>query len=65
MVPWLGNMIMGTTERKLDNTINDPTVSDEEYMWLLKSFCDEFAIDANEVAKDVKSKWCGVRPLVY
>ena len=56
---------MGTTERKLDNTINDPTVSDEEYMWLLKSFCDEFAIDANEVAKDVKSKWCGVRPLVY
>ncbi|CAD8090737.1 unnamed protein product [Paramecium sonneborni] len=65
MVPWLGNMIMGTTERKLDNAIHDPTVSHEEYMWLLKSFCDEFDVDASEVARDVKSKWSGVRPLVY
>ncbi|CAD8204588.1 unnamed protein product [Paramecium octaurelia] len=65
LLPWLGNIVMGTTERKLDNTISDPTVSKEEYRWLLQSFCDEFAIDESEVAKDGKSKWCGVRPLVY
>lgn len=30
MVPWLGNVIVGTTERKLEDATNDPTVSFEE-----------------------------------
>ena len=30
MVPWLGNVIVGTTERKLEEATNDPTVSFEE-----------------------------------
>lgn len=65
MVPWLGNVVVGTTERKLNEATNDPQVSHEELMWILKSYCEEFNVDAAETARDVKSKWCGVRPLVY
>lgn len=64
ILPWLGNVMVGTTEKKLSEVTNNPTVDQSELTWLINEYCREFGTDTVQAVKDVKSKWCGIRPLV-
>ena len=43
----------------------NPTVSDDELTWLVTQFSLQFeGVKASQVTQNIKSKWCGLRPLV-
>ena len=64
VLPWLGKTLVGTTEHKLDSVIDDPTPTLNEVKWLSRQISKLYNNEEIEVILNIKSKWCGVRPLV-
>lgn len=52
--------------RNIYKKVKNPTVTDEEFLWLVTQYSLQFPdIKAEDVVKNVKSQWSGIRPLVY
>lgn len=63
--PWLGRVLAGTTEKKIDEPTNHPTCSDEERKFIndsMMGFMSE--LEVGKFLRYEKTRWCGIRPLV-
>lgn len=61
-VPWLGRLILGTTDTPRDDLPREPRALAEERQFILK---EASAVLTREVRlSDVRSEWVGLRPLV-
>jgi glycerol-3-phosphate dehydrogenase len=61
-IPWLGKAIMGTTDSKRTDVIEEPEPLPGEIDYLLKECADFFAVPPQR--SDILSAWVGLRPLV-
>jgi glycerol-3-phosphate dehydrogenase len=61
-VPWHGRTIVGTTDTEIPDTPLEPRARDEEIAFLLDHAAIYLARDPSRA--DVRSVYCGVRPLV-
>lgn len=65
LVPWLNNVIVGTTERSLVETELNPTVSHKEMLFMAKELGNLYPnVPSTAISDNIRSKWAGVRPLV-
>lgn len=62
VIPWLGKIIVGTTDTKMDQIKEDPIALEEEVQFLITTF-NQFSNKPISKA-DIKSVFCGLRPLV-
>jgi len=61
VVPWLGQLILGTTDTPRTDLPREPRALDEERQFILR---EASAVLAREVRlSDVRSEWVGLRPL--
>mmetsp|Transcript_15136 Transcript_15136/g.30738 ORF Transcript_15136/g.30738 Transcript_15136/m.30738 type:complete len:626 (-) Transcript_15136:3382-5259(-) len=60
MLPWLGSTIAGTTDSSTEIT-DLPKATEAEVGFILDALSDYLNVDVRR--KDVKSAWCGIRPL--
>eukprot|EP00760_Papus_ankaliazontas_P030345 PhM_4_TR4780/c0_g1_i1/m.58937/K00111/glpA, glpD; glycerol-3-phosphate dehydrogenase len=60
MLPWQGQTIAGTTDSVVEVT-NEPRAAAADVEFILSSLRDYLSIDVDVM--DVKSVWCGIRPL--
>jgi len=61
-VPWLGKVILGTTDTPREHIEEEPSALDEEISFILNEAGKYLA--KKPILKDVRSIWAGVRPLV-
>lgn len=61
-VPWLGKVILGTTDTPRELIEEEPTALDEEISFILNEAGKYLA--KQPMLEDVRSIWAGVRPLV-
>lgn len=61
-VPWLGSLILGTTDTARDDMPREPKPFEEEIAFILNEASK--ALSRNVTEQDVKSVWVGLRPLV-
>lgn len=61
LTPWQNSLIIGTTDQVHPKAELDPTVSYDNLLYLLKELNKYFK---NIPVDAIKSKWCGLRPLV-
>lgn len=61
-VPWLGKVILGTTDTPREHIEEEPSALDEEISFILNEAGKYLAKKPS--LKDVRSIWAGVRPLV-
>ncbi len=61
-VPWLGHVILGTTDTPRHDTVREPRALPEETAFILKESAHVLA--HAPLAEDVLSIWVGLRPLV-
>jgi len=62
-LPWEGNTIVGTTDTKSTLTsLPSPDTKDVE--WILRESARFLSVDLEDLRRDVKSAWSGLRPLV-
>ncbi len=62
VVPWLGHLILGTTDTPRPDMPREPQALDEERQFILR---EASAVLARQVClSDVRSEWVGLRPLV-
>lgn len=62
MLPWLGQVIAGTTDDKCDITYRiAPTQKEVDF--ILETLSDHLSVDVKR--SDVKSAWSGIRPLAF
>jgi glycerol-3-phosphate dehydrogenase len=61
-VPWLGKVILGTTDTPCHDLAREPLAFDEEIEFILTESAKYFRRAPNRA--DVKSIWVGLRPLV-
>ncbi|MFW5834981.1 MAG: glycerol-3-phosphate dehydrogenase/oxidase [Pseudomonadota bacterium] len=61
-VPWHGRTIVGTTDTEIDTTPLEPLAHEDEIDFLLEHAAIYLARDPER--RDVKSVYCGIRPLV-
>lgn len=65
MLPWLGKVVVGTTEVKFDKPVLDPTVSDKEVTFICKELQNLYpSISVEKAKSSILSKWSGLRPLI-
>ena len=65
LLPWEGSVLVGTTDRKVEHIHMRPVPTETEIRWLLKEAAKY--LNTSELLvrrKDVRSAWCGIRPLV-
>jgi glycerol-3-phosphate dehydrogenase len=63
VIPWLGKIVVGTTDTKVKNVSEDPIALQEEVDFLIHTY-NQFSKHQITVS-DVKSVFCGLRPLVH
>ncbi len=61
-VPWHGRTIVGTTDTEIEDTPLEPQAREDEIAFLLEHAAIYLARDPER--SDVKSVYCGIRPLV-
>ena len=61
-VPWLGKLVLGTTDTPRDDVPREPEAFEEERQFILKEASAVLARPVRE--QDVLSQWVGLRPLV-
>ncbi|WP_281647114.1 glycerol-3-phosphate dehydrogenase/oxidase [Parendozoicomonas sp. Alg238-R29] len=62
--PWEGSTVIGTTDLDHSTSLDDdPAISEQEVVYLLKAANSEFP-SAGIQRKDVTSTWSGVRPVI-
>lgn len=62
VIPWLGQLILGTTDTPCSDLPREPAALDEERQFILR---EASAVLARPVhLRDVRSEWVGLRPLV-
>lgn len=61
-VPWLGKVILGTTDTPRHDLATEPTAFESEVEFILKEAANYLAKKPTKA--DVKSVWVGLRPLV-
>ena len=61
-IPWLGHVIVGTTDDDYSGDISTPTCTDEEAAAMLGSVNRYFDLSLGR--ESILSQWAGVRPLV-
>ena len=65
MLPWLGKMIVGTTECKFDKPVLDPGVTDKEVNFICSELRNLYPnISVDKAKNSILSKWSGLRPLI-
>ena len=66
IIPWLNSTLVGTTDIKIDQPVIEPQVKFGEleffYRELAKIYPD---LSTEYIVNSVKSKWAGLRPLVF
>jgi len=63
VIPWLGRVVIGTTDTDYRGDINDPKADEAEIARIVESAATAFP-DANISLADVISSFAGLRPLV-
>lgn len=61
-VPWLGKVILGTTDTPRNDLARDPLPFDDEIEFILRE--SKYYLRSAPQREDVKSTWVGLRPLV-
>lgn len=61
-VPWMGHVILGTTDTPRPDAVREPLAFPEEVAFILRESARVLA--RAPVAQDVRSIWVGLRPLV-
>jgi glycerol-3-phosphate dehydrogenase len=61
-VPWHGRVIVGTTDTEIHETALEPRAQEQEIAFLLEHAA--LYLDRDPSRADVKSIYCGIRPLV-
>ena len=61
-IPWLNHVILGTTDREVENPVFDPVAKEEEVEYILKNAKQFFNIKPKR--SDIKTVFAGLRPLV-
>ena len=61
-IPWLNHVILGTTDREVENPVFDPVAKEEEVEYILKNAKQFFNIKPKR--SDIKTVFVGLRPLV-
>ncbi len=61
LLPWLGHTLVGTTDNPAKVEAN-PRASDEDVAYILRQLSNYVATPITE--KDIRARWCGLRPLV-
>ena len=62
VVPWLGALILGTTDTPREDVPREPLARDEEIDFILREA--RRVLQQPITRADVQSVWCGLRPLV-
>lgn len=61
-VPWLGKVILGTTDTPCEHIAREPTALHEEVDFILREAAKYLAVPPTRA--DIRSIWVGLRPLV-
>lgn len=61
-VPWLNKVVIGTTDIKTSQIVEEPIATEEEIMFVLENF--NLYTNQKLTIKDIKSVFAGLRPLV-
>ena len=61
-VPWLGKVVIGTTDVQVEEAVEEPTAHEEEIDFILNNF-NQYC-RSRLARKDVLSVFAGLRPLV-
>lgn len=61
ITPWQNELLVGTTDNKYEKPENDPIATYDNVYYLFKEL-NEYLNNVN--INDLKSKFCGLRPLV-
>jgi len=57
--------VVGTTEKRLDEPVLDPTVSFDETIFMVKELDRIYpGLEVTNISSNVLSKYSGVRPLI-
>lgn len=62
VIPWLGSVIVGTTDTTYEGDLDTPTVDDADRRYIIDSVNAVFEVDLSD--RDVTGAWAGLRPLV-
>lgn len=62
IIPWLGKLLLGTTDTPRADTPREPVASHDEVAFLLREA--SLALGRTLTRADVRSVWAGLRPLV-
>jgi glycerol-3-phosphate dehydrogenase len=62
LIPWLGRVIVGTTDTPLDKPVLEPSAKEEEIDFLLR-YASRY-LDRPPSRSDIVSQFAGIRPLV-
>lgn len=56
---------MGTTEKEYDEPVMNPTVSFDEMLLMVQEISKLYPkVEVQQISNNIKSKWCGLRPLI-
>jgi glycerol-3-phosphate dehydrogenase len=61
-LPWLGHVLVGTTDHKAEPTMR-PKPTESEILWVLHEASKYINPELQLRRQDVLSAWCGIRPL--
>lgn len=65
VVPWLGQLVLGTTEYKYEQPVTHPVVRFQSVAQITQGFNQLYPhLQASQIMGAVQSKWAGLRPLV-
>jgi glycerol-3-phosphate dehydrogenase len=62
VVPWLGSVVVGTTDTTFQGEIDHPTVEDEDRRYCLDAVNSAFKLNLS--AADISGAFAGLRPLI-
>jgi glycerol-3-phosphate dehydrogenase len=62
VVPWLGRVLVGTTDTPYDGDLDEPSVEPDDYAYCLDALNASFDVDLTE--RHVLGAFAGLRPLV-
>lgn len=62
VIPWLGSVIVGTTDTPYQGDIDEPSVGPEDRRYILDSLNAVFDLGLSDA--DVTGSWAGLRPLI-
>ena len=66
IIPWLNSTLVGTTDIKIDQPVIEPAVKYAEMEFFYRELAKIYpALSTEYIVNSVRSKWAGLRPLVF